>query len=148
MSVQYDAFGRTTSYADADANTSTTTYDIDSNIATFTDGKGTTTFTYDGLDASGKTERRGLPTKADVTGVGAFTGAYNADATLVYQTYPGGLSATWRYDNAGTATSLAYGKGGATWLTVSSGDKWVWHTWRGVIALSDQFRRAIFLRRS
>ncbi|MEU1389955.1 MULTISPECIES: LamG-like jellyroll fold domain-containing protein [unclassified Nonomuraea] len=116
LSIGYDAFGRVSSYTDADANTSTTTYDIDGHVATFIDGKGTATFTYDGLDASGKVERRGLRTKVDLAGVGAFVGAYDADAELVSQTYPGGLNATWHYDSVGTATSLLYAKAGTTWL--------------------------------
>ncbi|MFI6927777.1 LamG-like jellyroll fold domain-containing protein [Nonomuraea spiralis] len=116
VSKGYDTFGRVISYTDADNNTSTTTYDLDGNIATFADGKGTLTYTYDGVDAAGKVERRGLPTKIDSPGVGTFAGAYGADGELVTQISPGGLNTGWRYDNAGIPVGLSYTNDRTKWM--------------------------------
>ncbi|MGV9310532.1 RHS repeat-associated core domain-containing protein [Nonomuraea sp. NPDC003727] len=120
ISVGYDTFGRALTYTDADANTSTYTYDLDGNIATVADGKGTTTYTYDGVDANGKAERRGLLTRIDVSGVGTMVGAYDADAALIAQIYPGGLTARWRYDNNNALIGLSYAKADTSWLSFTT----------------------------
>ena len=120
VTTGYDALDRETTYTDADGNTSTTTYTIDGQPATHTDGKGTYTYTYDGTDANGATEHRGLLTKLDV-GLGSmpsqFSAAYDNDGNLTSEVYPNGLTATTSYDDAGNAQSLAYTKGGTAWLT-------------------------------
>ncbi len=54
----YDSLGRLTTYTDADGNTSTSTYDVLSRLATSNDGKATRTYNYD----TGA-ERRGLLTQ-------------------------------------------------------------------------------------
>ncbi|MER5620069.1 RHS repeat-associated core domain-containing protein [Streptosporangium sp. NPDC002544] len=112
----YDAFGRAVSYTDADGNTSTATYTLDDKVATATDGKGTTTYTYDGTDYRGRQERRGLLTKVDTPGVGAFQGVYGEDGQLVQQAYPNSLVAEYRYDNAGRNVALTYAKDQTRWL--------------------------------
>lgn len=108
----YDSWGRVVSYADSSGNTATTTYNTAGDVATFSDGKGTYTYAYDGTDARGKKERRSLVTAVDVDldGVGAdeFTGAYDANGELVEQHYPGGLEAYWTYDLDGNVTDLSY----------------------------------------
>ncbi|MFG6195093.1 DNRLRE domain-containing protein [Nonomuraea sp. JJY05] len=116
---RYDTFGRIASVTDADNNTSTTTYTVDGQIATVNDGKGLTTYTYNGTDAAGRSERRGLPTKIEASGVGAFAAAYDAGGRLSVQTYPNGLSATYKYDNAGKQVGLAYAKNNTPWLQYS-----------------------------
>ncbi|MEV0589615.1 LamG-like jellyroll fold domain-containing protein [Nonomuraea sp. NPDC050310] len=116
ITVAHDGFGRIVSYTDADGNVSTTTYDVDDNIRTFDDGKGVTTYTYGGTDAAGKVERRGLLTRAEVSGIGAFTGAYNQDGALFRQVSPGGLTATSRYDHVGNVSSLSYAKNDVKWM--------------------------------
>jgi YD repeat-containing protein len=120
ISTSYDALGRVHTYADADSNTTTTAYTIDGQIATVADGKGTTTFTYNGTDSTGHAERRGLVTALSIgagTAPGSFSASYDADGTLTSQTYPNGLVATRRYDNASDRPiSMSYGKGGVTWL--------------------------------
>ncbi|WP_197287204.1 LamG-like jellyroll fold domain-containing protein [Planomonospora sphaerica] len=116
----YDAFGRPTSYTDADGNTSTATYTVDGKVATSNDGKGTTTYTYDGTDAAGRSEHRGFLTRIDVAAVGAFTGAYSADGELANQTYPNGLTASWHYDTAGNDIALTYTKGQNPWLAFTN----------------------------
>ncbi len=119
ITTGYDALGQITSYTDADGNLSTTTYTIDGQVATASDGKGTITYTYDGTDSLGREERRGLLTSMD-TGMGTaldvFTGAYDTAGALEQQTYPNGLTATYRYDNTGDSTRLTYAKSGVTWL--------------------------------
>ncbi|MGH3327493.1 MAG: hypothetical protein ACRDPT_06825 [Streptomycetales bacterium] len=117
----YDNLGRVTNYTDADANTTTTTYTIDGQPATINDGKGTYTLSYDGTDAAGREEHRGLLTRLD-TGMGAttpdvFTGAHDADATLTRQDYPNGLVATTTLDNSGQPTRLTYAKDSVDWMT-------------------------------
>ncbi|MFI6388391.1 RHS repeat-associated core domain-containing protein [Nonomuraea sp. NPDC050540] len=118
VTTTYDTFGRVSTSVDADGNTSTLTYTIDGQTSTISDGKGTTTYTY-GTASDGQAESRGLPTKIESTGVGTFTASYDADGRLTQQTYPGGLTATLRHDNAGQATGMSYGKAGATWLGFS-----------------------------
>lgn len=119
LTTGYDSIGRVVSYTDADGNTSTSTYTIDGQLATHDDGKGTYTYTYDGTDALGRDERRGLPTSID-TGMGSapdvFTAAYDADGELVRQDYPNGLTATYEHNNASEATRLTYTKDSNTWL--------------------------------
>jgi len=104
---QYDAFGRQTTYTDADATTSTTTYDLMSRPASTNDGKATRTYTYDG-----GTERRGLVTSVSDSQAGAFTATYDPDGRAVTQTWPTGITATTAYDTAGTSTGLTYTKPG------------------------------------
>ncbi|MFI9550484.1 RHS repeat domain-containing protein [Nonomuraea endophytica] len=101
---------------DADGNTSITTYTLDNQIATVNDGKGVTTYTYDGISAEGRTERRGIPVKIEASGVGVFTAAYDADGQLVQQTYPNGLTASYRYDGRGTKVGQTYSKSGTRWM--------------------------------
>lgn len=80
-------------------NTSTTTYDIDGQTASINDGKGTSTYTYDGTDSLGHAEHRGLVT-SETTGVGTdtFTGASDSIGNLVSETYPNGLVTTTHHD--------------------------------------------------
>ena len=60
-----DSWGRTLTESDGEGNTAATTYDSAGRTKTVNDGKGTYTYTYDGTDAAGNTERRGLVTKLD-----------------------------------------------------------------------------------
>ena len=115
VSAAYDSLGRTTSYTDSTGSTAITSYNLSGRPSTVNDGKGATSYTYDSA-----TEHRGLITVQDV-GVGStpgvFTAAYNADGAVASQTYPNGLIATSRFDNAGIATALTYAKAGATWMS-------------------------------
>lgn len=120
ITTDYDNLGRPTTYTDADNNTTTTTYTIDSQPATINDGKGTYTYNYNGTDAAGRTERRGLPTSLD-TGMGGapdvFTAAYGPDGQRIRHDYPNGLVATTSHDNNGQPTRLTYAKAGTDWYT-------------------------------
>jgi RHS repeat-associated protein len=116
LTTGYDNWGRETSQTDADGNTASTSYDIDGRVSSSSDGKGSYGYAYDGLSG----EHRGLLTSLNV-GAGTAPSTFNAtsydgDGKLLAQTYPNGLVATSRYDNAGDATSLTYAMGGTPWL--------------------------------
>ncbi|MBB5630197.1 DNRLRE domain-containing protein [Sphaerisporangium krabiense] len=119
ITTGYDSLGRVISYSEP-GNTASYTYDEFGRTATVSDGKGTATHTYDGTDAAGKQERRGQVTKIDVSGVGAFTAAYDADGRQTGYGLPGGLTATYRFDNTGAPASLTYAKNGATWMSFTA----------------------------
>jgi RHS repeat-associated protein len=111
----YDSWGRPISYSTVDAGvteTTTTSYDSAGRVAQVTDPQGTTTSSYDGTDAAGKTEHRGLPTALTVTRPGltslSFGAAYDAAGQLVTQTLPGGISQGTVYDQAGEPVARSY----------------------------------------
>lgn len=111
----YDSWGRQSSYTTVEGGVSqqtTTSYDPTGRVLTVTDPQGTSTLGYDGTDAAGQTEHRGLPTSVTITTNGApqvrFTGAYDADGALVLQKLPGGITQTTDYDDAGEPTGLTY----------------------------------------
>lgn len=110
-STTYDGWGRVISQIDGTGNEVVTTYDAADRVKTREDDKGTSTYTYDGTDANGKTEKRGLVTKLDVdfaSGPDEITAAYDADGNTVKTVYPGGVTARRGYDPAGSETSLAW----------------------------------------
>jgi hypothetical protein len=65
ITTGYDAWGRQVTYQPSGDAPTTTVYN--GAVATVTEPNGTRTYTFDGSDANGKTEHRGLPTKIDVT---------------------------------------------------------------------------------
>ncbi|NHA00779.1 hypothetical protein G5V59_14665 [Nocardioides sp. W3-2-3] len=106
--TQFDDWGRPTSYSidnGSGAEITTTTYNASGDVSAVTDPRGTTTYQYDGTDAAGKEEHRGEVTKVATSRPGAadveFSGAYDANGTLVYQNLPGGLVQRTVVDNAG-----------------------------------------------
>lgn len=135
ISTGYDSIGRQTSYTDADGTVTAMTYTIDGQVRTRSDGKGTYTYTYDGTDAAGKTEHRGLLTSLDV-GMGSapstFTAAYDEGGNLVKQVYPNGIIATTTYDNTDDPRGLHYTNHGDNWMFYDSGSDRDGHTvWSG-----------------
>ncbi|MGJ6980516.1 hypothetical protein ACSDQ9_08310 [Aestuariimicrobium soli] len=103
----YDEWGRETRYettSGGQTDYSNTTYDALGQVATVVTNQTTTVYTYDGTDALGQTERRGLTTKVTVTTSGktwTSTGAYDAQGTLTLEKLPGGIIKRSTYDTAG-----------------------------------------------
>jgi RHS repeat-associated protein len=104
ISTSYDSWGRSVSYTDTDGATTATTYDAAGRVHTVDDTKQLVTYNYDGGG-----EHRGLPTTADIQGVGSFTAAYDAAGNIVTQTLPGDTVAQHLvYDRAGDLAQQSY----------------------------------------
>ena len=95
----YDDFGQQTSYTDANNETTTFAYDLDGSALSRTSPEDTDTITY----APG-----GQAVKQVDKLAGTFTGTYNADGTLVEQTYPDGTVGTYAIDPTGAETGVTY----------------------------------------
>jgi RHS repeat-associated protein len=98
----YNSVGQVTKYVDADGAETKTTYDAFGRPATVTDPKGTETMHYD--------ESSGILTSLEVSGVGTFTAAYDANGDLIRRGLPNGLTANTAYNVAGEPTKLTYTK--------------------------------------
>ena len=108
----YDAWGKQLTSTNQLGDVTTTTYDAKARVTSINDGKGVTSFEYDGTDANGKEERRGLVTKQTVTrGAGTpleYRAAYDATGTLTTETLPAGITARHLLDEAGEEIGLSY----------------------------------------
>lgn len=107
----YDTWGRVLTQSDGNGNTGTTTYDGAGRTKTVNDGKGTYTYTYDGTDAAGKAERRGMVTKVDVglaTGPDEFAAAYDNGGNQSKLVYLNGISANSVFDGHGNEITRVY----------------------------------------
>jgi large repetitive protein len=125
ITTGYDSWGRQSTYTAAAGETTTTNYNADGNIANVVDPKGTTTYTYNGTDAAGHNEHRGLLTAMSITRPGAsdvtITGAYDAAGSLVTQKLPGGITQRTTYDAAGEPIAMTY-SGQVTYMDPASGE--------------------------
>ncbi len=111
ITTGYDTWGRQTTYQPSGEQPTTTVYDAAGRTKSVTDPNGATTYTYDGTDANGKTERRGQVTKVDVTTAGSTwtsTGAYDTGGSMTTQKLPGGITRHNHTDNAGEPVGLSY----------------------------------------
>ena len=108
----YDAWGKQLTSTNQLGDVTTTTYDAKARVTSINDGKGVTSFEYDGTDANGKEERRGLVTKQTVTrGSGSplvYRAAFDATGALTTETLPAGITARHLLDEAGEEIGLSY----------------------------------------
>lgn len=111
----WDSWGRQLTYTNtptgATADTATTTYNTLGQISKVSDPQTTTTYRYDGTDANGNTETRGLVTGVTVTkGTTSWTAtaAYDGQAAITVEKLPGGVWRRHSYDPAGQLVSLSY----------------------------------------
>lgn len=124
----YDAWGRETSYtthaAGQSAETTTTLYNQLGDVTKVTTPQSVTDYTYDGVDANGQQETRGLLTKTVTTMAGRTlqaTGAYDAHGALTTEKLPGGVVRRETYDLIGELVSVQYN--GTT--TAGSDKPWI-----------------------
>ncbi|MDM4764387.1 RHS repeat-associated core domain-containing protein [Galbitalea sp. SE-J8] len=114
-------WGRIVGYTNSLGDTTTTTYVAPSTggyqagagqVATVTDAKSVTSYTYGGTDARGGTESRSLLTKKVVAMVGGssytFTAAYDTFGALIKQIAPNDVGQTNAYDSAGRLAGMSY----------------------------------------
>ena len=111
--AEFDKWGREVSSTDSFGSISTTTYVQPGlpgagHVLSVQDETGTTTYSYDGTDADGLSEHRGIATGMFVSGLGQFQAAYDADLNVVTEVMPGGIVKDSEFDNAGNQTSIAY----------------------------------------
>ncbi|MDM4764392.1 RHS repeat-associated core domain-containing protein [Galbitalea sp. SE-J8] len=117
----FDKWGRTVGYTNSLGDTTTTTYVAPSTggyqagagqVATVTDAKSVTSYTYGGTDARGGTESRSLLTKKVVAMVGGssytFTAAYDTFGALIKQVGPNDVGQANAYDSAGRLVGMSY----------------------------------------
>jgi RHS repeat-associated protein len=112
IQTSYDSWGRELAYQPSGDSATTTSYDAAGNVSLVSDSNGSTAYTYDGTDAQGQIERRGLVTKVEIHTPNrqwTSTGAYDASGALVYQKLPGGMTRSVDVNSVGEALSLRYG---------------------------------------
>ena len=113
--MAYDTWGRQVSYTNTPtgqpADAAATTFDAAGRVVSVVDGNGQTVYGYDGTDAAGKVERRGLVTsvKVQVSGGSEYTstGGYDPAGELTMERLPGNLIRRTSVDVAGEQTGLA-----------------------------------------
>jgi RHS repeat-associated protein len=111
--TEHDLWGRETSYINSLGDDSTTTYVAPGlagagMVSTFSNDTGTISYTYDGIDALGNAEQRGLVTAMEVEGVGTYTAAYDDQASMILQTAPGGVEQHFAFDDVGQLIEQRY----------------------------------------
>jgi RHS repeat-associated protein len=114
LTIVFNSLGQTTSYTDADENTSTATYDIDGRPEKTYDGKGTQTVTFD--------TTTGLVAKLVDSAAGTFTGTYDIEGRLITEGYPNGMNVKHTFNAVGEQTALEYVK------TTHCSEKCTWYS--------------------
>jgi RHS repeat-associated protein len=102
VTTALNKLGETTSYTDADENTTTYEYDIDGRTTKTNDGKGTQTYAYNATT--------GFLTELVDSAAGTFTASYDSDGNLLTEGYPNGMSANYTYNQVGKPIALEYVK--------------------------------------
>ncbi len=121
----YNSLGQLVSSTDADGNEATIGYDVDGRQEKVYDGKGTQTFHYDATT--------GAQTKVTDSEAGTFTATYDAQGTMLSESYPNGLKANYTYDSTGQPTSLEYIKAS------HCGTSCIWYTDHVTPSISGQW---------
>ncbi|WP_415544877.1 hypothetical protein [Dermacoccus barathri] len=126
ITTSYDNWGRKISYTNETGETATTTYGADGAVASVSDPKGTTRYTYDGTDAAGRTERRGLVTGMSVTRPGTggdltYGAAFDIDGEISQEDLPGFVTARTQTNTLGEVTGQSY-EGQVTPVTATTAD--------------------------
>lgn len=109
----HDLWGRQVAYTNSLGDETDTSYIAPGNpgagqVHSITTPKSTGTYTYDGTDADGKVEHRGLATALTVSGVGSYSAAYDINGALETQNLPAGLSQSFDYDHSGRLSTVSY----------------------------------------
>ena len=132
ITTGYDTWGRVRTYTPKTGETTTTNYDTAGRVSSVSSANGaatyTTTYTYNGTDAAGKSEYRNLVTGISVNGANrafSITGAYDANGQLTKQTLPGGITQRLTYDNVGLPVSASYSGDVNVSGTVQADKPWV-----------------------
>lgn len=115
--MTHDSSGRqissTNTPAGQPADTSTTTFDEWGQVLGGADSNGVADYVYDGLDALGKVETRGLVTKVTQTSTASgvshtATAAYDPQGAVIVETLPAGITRRHTWDQAGELVDLSY----------------------------------------
>ena len=115
--MTHDSSGRqissTNTPAGQPADTSTTTFDEWGQVLGGADSNGVADYVYDGLDALGKVETRGLVTKVTQTSTASgvshtATAAYDPQGAVIVETLPAGITRRHTWDQAGELVDLTY----------------------------------------
>jgi RHS repeat-associated protein len=109
----FDLWGRMTKYFDTAGDNTNYNYIVAGSagagqVASIATSKGTSSYTYDGTDANGEVEHRGLATGLSVSGIGSFAAAYDTNGSLTTQILPGAMTQSYSYDNQGRPIGLTY----------------------------------------
>ena len=96
----FNTLGQLTSYTDADGNLSKYTYDIDGRVEELSDGKGSQIYVHD--------PTTGLLSELFDSAAGSFKATYDAEGKLLSQSYPNGMTATYKLNSVGQATQVEY----------------------------------------
>ena len=135
--MTYDNWGRQLTYtntpAGQSADSSTTTYDTAGRVTTVVDNNGQTAYAYDGTDAAGLDEHRGIVTavKVKVSSGTEYTstGAYDPAGNLTLEKLPGNLIRRTEFDVTGDQTSLTVNGRGTDPTTGNPADDQPWLGW-------------------
>ncbi len=109
----FDTWGRQLTYTNtvgAISDTATTSYDAAGRVTGVADGQGETKYSYDGANADGLQERRGLVTKVETRLNGgtrySSTAAHDQGGALITERLPGRVIRRTQLDVTGTPTGV------------------------------------------
>ncbi|WP_353663673.1 DNRLRE domain-containing protein [Cutibacterium avidum] len=135
-SKSWDSWGRQIGYSNTPTgqatDSSTITYDALGQVIKTADGNGSTDYVYDGTDANGQAETRGLVTKVTQTTAGqswSATAAYDSLGQPTTEKLPGGIIRRHSYDPAGELVDLSYSGKGTDPDTGQAVDDQDWFGW-------------------